>query len=324
MHKLITAILFILISFSACNKKPSASTSFYYWKTSYALNNFEKKYLQDNHVQNIYMRCFDVIPSAKLYEPNAVLIWKDAPEKNINYIPVVFITNAIFENVDSSEVSSMVNNIFQLTQQIFASQNLSILEMQIDCDWTTSTKDIYFYFLELLAKKKIIVSNTLRLYQYKYRKDAGIAPTNYASLMCYNMGNLKSANTENSIINLKDLQAYTNQVTDYPKPINIAMPLFDWVLVYKKNAFKNILYSCPNTSTSNWKKIKENQFICIRNYLDTCCNQYFYNAETIRIEQISKQDWLQAKQYIQQHLSNTKNEIIYYTLDSAQIQNYLF
>jgi hypothetical protein len=299
------------------------TTSFYYWKTTYKLNAFEKNYVQTNAIKKIYLRCFDVVPTQNGYSPEAVMLWQDEPLQKVLYIPTVFIRNEIWQAMDSAKTNLLSTQVIKLCTQIMAAKKLPMQEIQIDCDWTASTQQMYFYFLACMAKQKIIVSNTLRLYQYKYRKDAGIAPTNYASLMCYNMGNLKSAAAQNSIINQADLAAYIDGQSPYPKPINIAMPIFHWALVYHGNQFKNILYNMPNTQNDCWVSTKENQFICVKDYLDTISNQYFYKQETIRLEKIKKQEWISIKNYLHEHLINQQHEIIYFDLDSTNICNYL-
>lgn len=311
---------------NSCKQKNISTEDicFYFWKTSYQLSTFEKEYLKKQNVKKIFLHCFDIIAENKLPKPQGVLLWKEPPLKNIEYIPTVFIRNEIFLDKDTSHLKDLLEKTFTLCTQIFSSQNLLFHEIQIDCDWTKTTRDSYFYFLALLKQKKLRVSNTLRLYQYKYRAESGIAPTDYATLMCYNMGNLKNENTENSILNKKDLEAYLGAQSAYPKPMNIALPIFNWTLLYSQHLFKGILYQSPELDHAYWEPMSDIQYLCRQNYYDQNCGQEFYKDEVIRIEQVSKEELNDAILTVNKHIKNTKNEITYFDLDSTKIRNCLY
>lgn len=316
-------LIFFIVFLFSCNYKETEQKSFYYWKTTYSLSAFEKQYLQKQQVKRIFIRMFDIIPSSLSPLPESVLLWKEKPVASIQYIPTVFIKNEIFYNIDSVQIKKLVSNTYSLVKQILSSQELPFTEIQIDCDWTKNTKENYFYFLKELKKKNLIVSNTLRLYQYKYRNESGIAPTDFATLMCYNMGNMKNISIENSILNIKNLKEYTYHVKPYPNAINVAMPIFYWTLLYSKNTLVGILYETPNTQNGNWKQINKNKYQVINPYFDNELNRNFDFEDQIRIEKITTAEFETAKKYIQQTINHSINEIIYFDLDSSKIQTYL-
>jgi len=115
-------------------------------------------------------------------------------------------------------------------------------EVQFDCDWTKSTKETYFAFLE--ESKKLfpnqVVSSTIRLYQYKYPKDAGLPPVKRGMLMCYNAGNVKDPKSLNSIFDKDEVMSYL-KADDYPIPLDYALPMFGWALLYRDGDLKSIL-----------------------------------------------------------------------------------
>lgn len=318
-------ILFFIVLFFSCksNKEQAEQVSFYYWKTTYTLSNYEEQYLEKKHVKRIYIRMFDIVPTAKAPQPESVLMWEEKPDTAIQFIPTVFIRNEIFYDIDSVQISLLVSKTFSLVKQILSSQQLPFTEIQIDCDWTKNTKGNYFYFLKELKKKNLIVSNTLRLYQYKYRTESGIAPTDYVTLMCYNMGNMNSPSAENSILNIKNLREYTQQVKPYPQVINVALPIFYWTLLYDNKVLEGIFYDTPNVQNGNWKQIEKNKYQIIKPYFDEQLNRSFDLQHQIRIEKISSVDFEKAKTYIHQTINNSKYEIIYFDLDSSKIQTYL-
>ncbi len=74
----------------------------------------------------------------------------------------------------------------------------------------------------------------------------------------------------------------------------------------------------PNFENGKWSKISDSKYSCNQNYFDEQCQIYFNVNEELRIEKISKKVLEEAKQIIK-HI-NTKNEIIYFDLDSSKIQ----
>lgn len=315
---------FFIMALQACHKENIPNTiSFYYWKTHYHLTTFEKNYITQHGVRKIYIRCFDIVEGPIEPKPEAVLQWKDEPLHAVQYIPTVAIVNKVFTNKDTLYLKKLADKTFSLTSQIMAAKQLSFHEIQIDCDWTAETKQAYFYFLTCLKKKNIVLGHTLRLYPYKYRKESGIAPTDYASLMCYNMGNLKKAEAENSILNLEDLNSYLS-TSSYPQKLNIALPIFDWVLVYHQQVFSGILYRAPQIDNGLWQKKNASTYICTSSYFDPSCAHDFIAGDQIRIEKLSKEELEKANSLIHKKIQNTLHEVIYFDLDSAKLQHCLY
>ena len=66
-------------------------------------------------------------------------------------------------------------------------------EIQLDCDWNSSTQKKYFNLIEEMKLyptwENIVWSATIRLHQLKYPKQTGVPPVNKGVLMFYNMGN---------------------------------------------------------------------------------------------------------------------------------------
>ncbi len=306
----------------ACKNKSKTDErlSFYHWKTNYRLSKEEVQFLQTRQVEKIYLHCFDVVKKNEDAVPVGVLHWQDTIQKNIRYIPTVFIENKLMLHTDSAAICSLALHVVTLCKQILQTKNLPFDEIQIDCDWTAKTRDHYFSFLSQLRKQNILVSSTLRLYQYKYRQETGIPPVDYVSLMCYNMGNMKNEQAGNSILNVKDLQAYLGEQPPYAKPLNVALPIFGWVLLFRKHRFEGILYAMPDIHNPKWKQISRDHYLCAETYYDSICRQEFYRDDILRNEQISKKQLQQSITLIRQELKNTKNEIIYFDLDSLKIQ----
>lgn len=321
--KLLAWIFFgIVILCQACksDNSPITSTAFYYWKTHYQLNAFEKKYLQSHQVKKIALRFFDVIVEDGIPTPESVLIFDEPPLPNTEYMPVVFIENQVFNQIDSAGIQVLQQHIWKLCTQIAGSQKLSIQTIQFDCDWTIASRDKFFYFLHLMKQMPCRVSSTLRLYQYKYRTQCGIPPVDEVTLMCYNMGNLKKFSANNSILNMHDLEAYTQTYDSYPRPMNIALPIFQWYVIFRNNAFYRLSYHHPKFDTLHWQCIEPNQYLCKLNTTDTANAMHYLEGDIIKKESIEPNSLSCATSYIFKHIHTHSNEIIYFDLDSAHIR----
>ncbi len=301
-------------------KNTNAATSFYYWKTSYQLSSLEKKYVKDHSVKKIYFKAFDITTNySKEIVPVGVMLWKQNSLEEVQYIPTVYINYAILANLTNDSINQLANKTYTLCAQMLHAQNLPFTEIQLDCDWTISMQQQYFYFIECMKKNKIIVGSTIRLYQYKYPDKAGVPPADYGALMCYNIGNIKNANADNSIYNDKELISYVKDVNEYPLPLKVALPIFSWCLLFNKDGSLQKVYNhTPDFNNGNWEKIADNQYKCKNWYEDKMNDDYFYVGCILRVENINKANIIQAQSIIKQYIPNY-NEIIYFDLDSTQV-----
>lgn len=254
MKRLFILLIFSLFIFS-CRQKSgdrNLEPSFYYWKSVFKPTEFEKKRLDSLGVKTIYPKFFDVdwdkashkpIPAAK------VIIIDTAWLQTKNIVATVFITNETIFNCDSSQIKNLAGNISQLLQQYIQLYRLkNIGEIQMDCDWTATTKEKYFYLLRLLSEghKNAEVSATIRLHQLKYRSSTGVPPVKKGLLMCYNMGSLQQMNTQNSIIDVSEFAKYTGTIETYPLLLDFGLPLFDWYVLFRNKTYAGLLQSLPD------------------------------------------------------------------------------
>jgi hypothetical protein len=125
---------------------------------------------------------------------------------------------------------------------VYQSSIKLISEIQFDCDWTAKTRNKYFQFLTASKRlfKDQLLTSTLRLHQFKYRTESGIPPVDRVMLMCYNTGDVKNKNIENSIFDKREVMSYLKNM-DYPLPVDYALPLFRWGLLFQNGKLKKIL-----------------------------------------------------------------------------------
>lgn len=241
---------FFLLLFCSCNngEERKVQRSFYYWKTVFNLTAKEQQTLKELNVQKLYVKFFDVDWNEESHaaQPVAKSIFSQKPPYGIAIIPVVFITQEPFQYLDKAGIDSLAKNTAALLASIAANDSLQLSnEVQLDCDWTQTTRNKYFYLLNKLKEQpffqKKIISATIRLHQVKFVSQVGIPPVNKGLLMCYNMGNLRHPQTKNSIIDESELKKYINNLQDYNLPLDVALPLFDWWVLFDGAQYKGLV-----------------------------------------------------------------------------------
>ena len=173
------------IGFTSCSqdKAEKSLRSVYYWSTTWQLDSNKMNFIRKHHIERLYVRYFDVVKDAEgEIMPNATLHFNNLEEdrnenknvsllpEDIEIIPVVYIVNDCLKTLPKEGLENLADKILlRILQMNEANDIENVKEIQIDCDWTTSTQKAYFDFLEKLrvkAKaKKIKLSATIRLHQ---------------------------------------------------------------------------------------------------------------------------------------------------------------
>lgn len=322
--------LVILCFLFSCTQKREPRTiepSFYYWKSVLNISDFEKQKLDSLKVRTIYIKFFDVdwdetgkkpVPVAKLQASGYKL------QGSISIIPTVFITNECIQRIDTSQIKKLAENIYSLLLEIKQANGFNTVpEIQIDCDWTETTKEKYFRLLNNIKQKtpNTKLSATIRLHQIKFLGKTGIPPVDRGLLMCYNMGNLKNPATKNSILETEELKKYTGKLSGYPLPLDVAFPLFDWKALYRNNTYTGLMQGLPEFTFSNSFSIpKDNRYYITK---DTLLQGYdLRKGDMIRDEQSDMKEILSAAREINRHLKNTALRVSLYHLDSVILSKY--
>lgn len=309
---------FILImAFWSCTSETKnllLGTSFYVWKTRPDLSEVEKSVFKETQAQKLYVRFFDVAEEAGRIQPRAILRNFNPDFIPAEIVPTLFITNESFYDLNESGITVLVENIYGTLRQMTSDLNIEFSEIQIDCDWTSTTKDNFFYFLEKLrdvSQKKI--SSTLRLHQVKFKESTGIPPVDKVYVMAYATSNPIENQEKNSILDLDLLKDYTQNINDYPLDFDIALPLYSWAIVSnhfdKKKLINGIaeedLSAEDFEKTGNTYVAKNNVFLG---------GLYINKGFTVKIEGISPELLAEAKSYFEQKLDKPFH-LVYYHLD---------
>ncbi len=313
--------------------------SFYYWKTTFTHNTADSTFLQKNKIGHFYIRYFDVdysynerrpVPGGELNVNNATSFLLG------QYTPVVFITNTTFIKLYNFTVDSLAvkirNRILFINHKIskaraaegIAEGGNDPAEIQIDCDWTEQTKNIYFDFLrklKLLFPGKII-SATIRLYPYKYRTKMGVPPADKGLLMCYNLSNIKLESNSNSVFKIKDLEQYLVAPGNYRLPLDIALPVFGWYAWFSNGKYKGIVYPdegiSPVLDTIDFK-INGNNLQVVNDIEFN--SQYLRQGDLLRAEYPKPQELIDAAILLHKKFPIT-SRIAFFYYDNALIKRY--
>ena len=331
--KVVLLGLLITMQYWHCQPaQPRIEQSFYYWRTHFNLAGTELQAMQQLPARRLYIRLFDVDWNEELSQPEPIgkITWQQPLPKGISWVPVVFITNHTLQKLTNAQADSLPNQIVRLLASIIQVHQLPRpAEIQIDCDWSASTRQRYFNLLTALQQHTgfatgIPYSVTLRLHQVKYAAQTGIPPVHRAMLMCYNMGNLRQPQVQNSIIEAGTLQSYIGNIGRYPLRLDVALPLFNWWVWFSNNQFKGIINSSnlPNLPTlqKKWHFSR-----------DTSMMGYTFRAgDWLRYEDSPPETLLEVAELLSRKLAPVKQRhlawfhLSQHTLqlyDTAQLQN---
>ncbi len=328
------SVICLLILMSSCKPQPQRAVErgFYYWKSRLQLDTAGLNSIAQLHASYLYVKFFDVtlvndgnrpVPVARLTADSLTIV--QLKENKVEIVPVVFITNESLIENDSTALQQLAQNIATLLSNISKQlEQDQYSELQIDCDWTQQTKAGYFFLLHEVRKqmqqsalfKNSLLSATIRLHQVKYSSKTGIPPVDKGLLMCYNMGNLKNPATNNSIIEVDELKKYLGGLKSYPLKLDVALPLFEWSVLFRKNQFKGIVQSVNPSTLSNSICSKENnryQFLVDT----TISNIQFYKGDVLRYEESTAAVLQQTAAYVAAEVSpnNQQTRILFYHLD---------
>lgn len=313
----------------SCSKPRETHRAFYYWKQRYGPGAAEKNALQQLQVKKLYVKCFDVSwnGSDRTAIPVAITDFKEPFPDSLEIVPVVFLMNEIWQRKDTAWARQMAERTASLLAsrcaQIPAGQ---IREIQLDCDWTRNSRDVYFSFLQHLHRQPFFsgrqMSATIRLHQLKFLSASGVPPVNKGLLMCYNMGDLRKPGDHNSILNMKELEAYAGngRVSHYPLPLDLALPLFEWDVLFRNNRYNGLLRQLPLDNRQLFKKEGAFTYTALR---DTALqNTLIRRGDVVRHESCSPGTLRKAARFLNRQRQPHTPAIIFYHLDPLILQKY--
>ena len=316
-------IFIICLLVTGCRNNTTHPVDFYYWKANVSIGEVEQNYFNSLKCTNLYIRFFDVDRQGSEITPISKIQPFDSKVLNANYVPVIFITNRTFSNISEPQIETLAERIIELVEKICKKNALpSPSEIQIDCDWTETTRIAYFKFLELLedfSRKQ--VSCTLRLHQVKFREKTGIPPVSKGYLMCYATSDPKDESDRNSILDIDLLKEYTANINDYPVDFDVALPVFSWAIATnhlgKIRLINNV--TSADLDSISFKQTGDHTFEITEDLFFQ--GIYLNKGFTLKLESISPGLLQEARQYLDKKIKKPYH-IVYYHLDKPFLNQY--
>lgn len=323
-------LTFFLFSCKKESKVENVERAFYYWKNDSYLENPDVERLKALKAQKLYVKYFEIdyneamgnFPFAKnrfrSYEINKIA--------GLNIIPTIYIKNEIFKFNTPKDLDVLADNIVFLIDKFnkdISEYVVANKEIQIDCDWTASTKEKYFYLLKKIKEiSKREISCTLRLYPYKYPEKMGVPPVDKVTLMCYNLIKPLSEKEKNSILDYDEFKLYLDKPKTYPKHIDIALPIFFWSQLYQSNQFTEVLKLNSNDLKKFAKPLRPMWYEVTK---DTVINSstFIRVGDKIKCEEVSKKTLRKTIQLIKENVAlDATVTVSFFHIDNEGLNQY--
>lgn len=321
-------ILIFLFLITACKPERKVNISFYYWKTRYQLNQTELHGLNLFHSKKLYIRIMDVglDENGSLPVPISPIVFREKFPDTLTLVSVVFVVNRALLHLTKPQLDKLsAQIIYFMDGKVRQAGKSSYNELQIDCDWTATTRDNYFYLLKKLRlqlKTDRQLSVTLRLHQLKNQRSNGIPPADRVLLMCYNMGNLRKYGQQNSILELTELKKYVNEnLRNYPIPADVALPLFSWAVAFRNKQYIGISKRLTETALQNQANFTpvNTDFYAVKTALP---NYGLQPGDEVRWENIPADELQEVGRYLSGYLKPEPLNLIFFHLDAPLLKKY--
>ncbi|SDJ29369.1 hypothetical protein [Flavobacterium noncentrifugens] len=317
-------IIFLLTAslFLGCKKDQKSGVAFYYWKTTFKLSGLEKQVLLDNHSDKLYVRYFDIALEPKTKHPYPVGAIHFIEKPQLQIIPVVYIKNEVMLQ-KGLDIQNLVKKTIGFIAQINSKNNITIDEIQIDCDWTLGSRENYLQFVDLFKKNcGTKLSATIRLHQVKYFEKTKIPNVDRGILMYYNMGRI-APDSLNSIYDPDIAARYLASLEKYPLPLDVALPIYSWAIQirdYKTIGLKSKIAISDLQNNPNDVHLNSRYFKVVQSHYSS--GIFYRKGDLLKIEQIKPEDLKNMADELKKSLKTIPSEIIFYDLDACNTKQY--
>jgi hypothetical protein len=317
-------VLAILLLMAACQRPAHAppAISFYYWRTTFSLDDTEEAALREHHVSRLYIRYCDLALRGGQPVPVSAIVFQELPPAGVAIVPVVYIKNEVMLQ-PGLDVAALAKKVLAYIDQVNARYHLQHAELQIDCDWSLKSRDTYFRFLqELKHQDSRKLSATIRLHQVKYHATTGLPPIDRGVLMYYNMGRIGAGETS-SVYDRSTAEAYLPALRSYPRDLDVALPIFSWGIHLREKQVVGLLNKTDEATfagDTHFEQTKPQRFEVKENILKM--GKYFRQGDQVKIESITADDLRTMAADLAGELPGYPKEIIFYDLDAFNLNHY--
>lgn len=321
-----------------------SKNSIYWWKTTFDPDSAEWAFIAEHHIERMYVRYFDVVydPANRPESivPNATLEFKQEFPDSLEIIPTIFITNeamASWPKERSSDYNwyytpQFKTSNYYIEQLIYRIKAMNqrnhvrnVKEIQVDCDWSESTRETFFAFCDSLRTRLhdegIALSSTIRLHQLRQ----AAPPVDRGVLMCYNTGALRTLSTQNSILHSKDVYSHLRfaNLRKFGIPMDVAYPTFGWSVMYSPDSkFLGLVRTTDLSDTETFRLRSDGLCEILREC--TAGHALLQPGNLLRLEmsEMSTLREVKAQIDLRRDTSEVGYSTILYHLDSRNLSNY--
>lgn len=289
----IVVLVMTIAMLVGCSKEKS-TRSVYYWRTTLSLDSTERAFIEENGVSKIYCRYFDVVMDDNGEPmPNATISFEDTFPHNTKVVPVVYILNDCMKDAHDG----LAKMIFERIRKMNDTNGIhGTKEIQIDCDWSQSTKKNFFTFMSDLQRlchsNEMRLSATIRLHQL----GQPAPPCDRGVLMMYNTGDVTKLSVCKPILDIHDVQPYMRYLKSYDLSLSTAYPLFSWRVLFRGDKYVGIMHGDDDLPVLPGDSIAERQ--------------------------PTSEDILQTQRAVDKMRPDANNEIILYDLSRENIKRF--
>ncbi|MBD5259660.1 MAG: hypothetical protein HDS46_02540 [Bacteroides sp.] len=307
----------------------------YHWKTTFDLDSADHQFLLTHGIRRIYLRMFDVddvageaIPIATTEIHSFYFPWKDDYEQlnsdSVYFIPTIYITLDALKLAKGRE-ADLAEKIVERVKNMcsYHDDDLTHIEaLQLDCDWTSSTRESFFALCsatsKAIASKGLPwqLSSTIRLHQLRQSPP----PVDYGVLMVYNTGSFSDPDASNSIINLADVEPYLKFLPSYPLHLDVAYPTYSWQLLFRNRQFIGLLEGVDTNDRERFAPAGANSFRALSDV--PFRNIIIRRGDIIRCESSRFSEIAPIKALIEKRLARRPHSNILYHLDSKNLSTF--
>lgn len=245
--KLSTAVVCFLLSIGltlSCSKpKPMPTTmrSVYYWSTTLNMDSVKTAFMRNYDISRMYIRYFDVVADQSgRAVPNATLKFATDVPQGIDIVPTVFVMPECLRQDRSRLALLIVKRVVQMNE---TNNVYNVKEIQIDCDWTQSTRQLYAEFMQAMMRechsRHLKLSSTIRLHQLAQTPP----PADRGVLMMYNTGDATDIRCHKPILDMHDAAPYLPRLNDYKLKLSTAYPIFTWRILFRGGRFVGFIHN---------------------------------------------------------------------------------
>ena len=245
--KLSTTVVCFLLSMGltlSCSKpKPMPTTmrSVYYWSTTLNMDSVKTAFMRNYDISRMYIRYFDVVADQSgRAVPNATLKFATDVPQGIDIVPTVFVMPECLRQDRSRLASLIVKRVVQMNE---TNDVYNVKEIQIDCDWTQSTRQLYAEFMQAMMRechsRHLKLSSTIRLHQLAQTPP----PADRGVLMMYNTGDATDIRCHKPILDMHDAAPYLPRLNDYKLKLSTAYPIFTWRILFRGGRFVGFIHN---------------------------------------------------------------------------------